>query len=134
MSKKKRKYPRNRNSARIRTGNDVHHLLWIGRKWGFGNLASLRMYWYCKISIPRQTLHRFIHENVASIPVPSLESAGVVLRQLQELAREEKIHEEDKIERRIEVLIGLFDDIEPRTAEGLKRQLDAVYEFYYGPP
>lgn len=134
MSKKKRRYVKKRVSTRIRTSNDVHHLLWIGRKWGFGNLASLRMYWYCKISIPRQSLHRFIHENVASIPVPSSDNARMVLWQLQELVREGRITEDDKIDRRIEVLIALFDGIEPRTADGLKRQLDAVHEFYYRPP
>ena len=133
MAKKKRRYSKRRNYVRPRSCTDVHHVLFIGRKWGFGDLASLRQYWYCKIAIPRDTLHRYIHENLANVPTPRLENAKGVLQQLRYLENNNAIHETDNIERRLEILIALFDCVEPRTTEGLRKQLEIVREFYNQP-
>ena len=129
MAKKKRRYKR-KTAPKPRTSCDMHHLLWIGRKWEIGELALLRQHWYCKISIPRDTLHRYIHENVSTIPTPSRENAREVLRHLQYLEQYEAIHDSDDICKRLALLIALFDSIEPKTAEALKRQLATVHEFY----
>ena len=131
MAKKKRRYA---NSSKHvysppKTPFDVHHLLWIGRRWSCGHLASLRQYWYCKVSIPRDSLHRFIHENIASIPAPRPQSAKDALDQLRNLERYGAIHSLDPVDRRLEVLIALFDCVEPRTAEALSQQLEIVREY-----
>lgn len=133
MSKKRRRYNKKRTHAKPKTGLDVHHIFFIGRKWGFGDLASLRQYWYCKISIPRETLHRYIHENLANVPTPKPENAREALRQLRFLDKHGAIHESDDIERRLEIMIALFDCAEPRTTEGLRKQLEIVREFYEQP-
>ena len=136
MAKKKRRYLRRCKRAYHppRTPYDVHHLLWTGRKWGCGYLASLRQYWYCKIAIPRDTLHHYIHENIASIPTPRPQSAKDALEQLKYLERYGAIHDEDSIEKRLELLIALFECIEPRTTEALRRELQIVHEFNENPP
>lgn len=128
----KRKYPK-KKAKRVRTPNDTHHLFWTSKKWGFGDLASLRRYWYCKISIPRKTLHWHIHENIAIIPTPSDDNAKQVLTVLRQLTIAGAIRDSDKIERRLEVLIALFDENEPKTTDALKRQLEVVREFYDKP-
>ena len=133
MSKKKRRYATKRRKKRVINQCDIHHVLFIGRKWGYGELLSLRQFWYCKISIPRETLHRYIHENLANVPIPKLENAREALRQLRFLEKNGAIHETDDIERRLEILIALFDCVEPRTTEGLKKQLEIVREFYEQP-
>lgn len=132
VAKRKRRFVRKvrRVYHPPRTPYDVHHLLWIGRHWGSGHLASLRQYWYCKVSIPRDTLHRFIHENLATIPTPRPQTAKDVLAQLRYLERYDAIHECDPVDRRLEVLIALFDCVEPHTAEALRKQLEIVREFY----
>ena len=135
MAKKKRRYRKNRRVVqRPRVPNDVHHLLWIGKKWGFGDLAALRQFWYCKVSIPRETLHHYIHENIANIPTPKPENAKDALRQLQYLESYQAIHDTDGIERRLQVIIALFEGVEPRTVDALKRQLEVIHEFYQEPP
>lgn len=54
-------------SAKINT----HHILWQKRHWDRGWALRLRNHPYCKIDIPKDTLHRFIHESVIDIPVPT---------------------------------------------------------------
>lgn len=39
------------------------------------------------------------------------------------------IHETDGIEKRLTILIALFDSIEPKTAEGFRRQLEIIHEY-----
>ena len=89
----------------------------------------LRDYWYCKAEIPKNTLHRRIHSIVPNVPVPKAINARSALEQMKTLERYEVIHEEDSIERKLEVLIALFDYVEQPTADALKRQLDIVRKF-----
>lgn len=136
VAKKKRRYDKRykRVYHSPKTPYDVHHLLWTGRKWGYGYLASLRQYWYCKIEIKRDTLHRYIHENISMIPTPRPQSAKDALSQLQYLDKYGALHNDDTIEKRLELLIALFECVEPRTANGLKRELEIVHEFNDNPP
>lgn len=134
MAKKKRRYRTVRHAYHPpKTPLDKHHLFFIGRKYGNGYLCSLRQYWYCVIYIPRDTLHRYIHENLAMIPVPRPESARAALEQLKYLEKYNAIHDEDPIEKRLELLIALFECTEQRTADALKKQLNIVHEFYEKP-
>ena len=91
------------------------------------------MHWYCSVLIPRETLHREIHHFIGSVPVPRSSSIKIVLRQLDFLERYEAISKDDPIEKRLRVLIALFECIEDDTADALKCQLKIVNRFYSKP-
>ena len=137
MSKKKRrytKYPKRRPSyAGMSGGKDTHHLCYQRKLWHGEALVALRDYWYCKAEVPKNTLHRRIHALVPIVPVPKAVNAKSALAQLRTLERYEVIHEEDTIERKLEVLIALFDYVEQPTADAFKKQLDVVRKFYTKP-
>jgi hypothetical protein len=130
---RRRKYPKKKIRNYTRVACDTHHLLWIDRKWRQSDLMALRNYWYCQVSVPRATLHRYIHENVASIPTPKPENARDALRQLKYLESYNAICDSDDIERRLKILIALFDCVEPETTEALRHQLKIVQEYYEQP-
>lgn len=73
-------------------------------------------------------MHRKIHDNMKQIPPPSQENAKSVLWHLQYLERYGGISDRDPIEKRLQVLIALFDCSEQPTADALKKQLDIVRE------
>lgn len=134
MSKKKRRYLKlqKRVARRLSAscGKDTHHLLYQKQAWHGGDaLVALRDFWYCRAEIPKNTLHRRIHAIVQTIPVPKAINAKSALGQLRTLERYEVIHEDDDIERKLEVLIALFDCSEQPTADALKKQLDIVRKF-----
>ena len=110
-------------------GLDTHHLCYQKRAWRGEALIALRDHWYCKAEIPKNTLHRRIHSMVSTVPVPKAINARNALEQLRTLERYEVIHETDSIERKLEVLIALFDCVEQPTADALKKQLDIVHRF-----
>lgn len=134
MAKKKLRYRKSKHIYHPpKTPLDMHHIFFIGRKWGCGYLCQLRQYWYCKIYIPRDSLHRYIHENLANIPTPRPQSAKDALDQLKYLEKYGAIHDADCLEKRLELLIALFECSEQRTADALKQQLAIVHEFYEKP-
>ena len=130
MAKKKK---RKRSSYPKAGGSNSHHLLWQRRKWDKGDLRVLRSYPYCIMDIPANTLHRRIHENIRQIPPPSQENAKSALWHLQYLERYGGIKPNDPIEKRLKVLIALFECSEQPTADALKKQLEIVHEFYNKP-
>ena len=71
-------------------------------------------------------MHRKIHENINQIPPPSQENAGSVLWHLRYLERFGGISDKDPIEKRLKVLIALFDCSEQDTADALRKQLNIV--------
>lgn len=105
MSKKKKKL--NRKSRRPRTTvsqYDKHHLCFIRRRWNVGSVRALREFHYCIMPLPRATLHRYIHENMANIPAPSEFAAKSALDQLRYLEKYDAIHDDDPIEKRLVLL------------------------------
>ena len=108
---------------------DRHHIFWYKKAYSKGWAKMLRDYWYCTVEIPRSTLHRSIHYEVAHIPVPRTISIKSALEQLTLLEKFGAIHRNDDIERRIVVLHALFDCSEQRTADALKKQLEIVRGF-----
>ena len=66
---------------------------------------------------------------MAMIQPPRPENARAALEQLWMLERYDAIHETDDIERRLQVIISLFDFAEPKTTEGFEKQLELVREF-----
>ena len=127
--KKKRKKRRSRSSYPKAGGTNSHHLLWQRRRWGYGDLRLLRRDPYCIVEIPANSLHKAIHEGMDQVPPPRQESARNVLWHIQYLKRFGGISDNDPIEKRLKVLIALFDCSEQPTADALRRQLEIVHEF-----
>lgn len=105
---------------------DRHHLFWQARHWNKGYVKTLREYWYCKIYLPKKTLHVQIHQGMRGIPTPRGFSAKIVLEYLEHLNGYGAISESDDIEKRLSLLIALFDCLEPETTEALRKQLSIV--------
>lgn len=80
--------------------------------------------------IPRDTLHRAIHREVALVPTPRASSASSALAQLKMLESYGAIKESDSLGKRLELYIALFDCIEPETADGFRKQLEIVRNFH----
>lgn len=109
---------------------DRHHLLWLRTEWNKGYCHALRSHWYLIVDIPRETLHAAIHHNVSMIPTPRGCSAKSAFEQLVYLESFGALHKNDPIEKRLKLLIAMFDCSDPETAEALKRQLDVVRNSY----
>ena len=135
--KKKRRRKRHSNrqkSEKTRNANDRHHILWQRNKWSQGYVYKLRDHPYCKILIPRETLHRHIHLEMIGIPVPSQDSAKIALDRIGCLAERGLISYDDSFEKRLQVLIVLFEGYEPETTDALIKQLNLVREYIKNPP
>lgn len=128
MSKKKRRgYVRKKKRRQtISSALDKHHICYQRRYWSSGALRELREFWYSKIMIPKNTLHREIHQQLVAVPPPRHASAVHALDQLKMLEKYGAIKETDSLERRLELYIALFDCIEPATTDGFRRQLEVV--------
>lgn len=128
MSKLKKRYMKRKKSKTHCVSNsakDRHHILYQRRHYT-GVLSDLRNYEYCVVSIPKNTLHRQIHEYLGDIPAPRPASAREALWQLRVLYRYGGISDTDDIEKRLLVLISLFECVEQPTADALKEQLSIV--------
>ena len=66
---------------------------------------------------------------MAEIPVPEEVDAKTVLWHLDYLEKYDAISEKDTFEKRLLVLIALFDCSSQPTADALRKQLDLVREF-----
>lgn len=130
MSKAKKRYGKSRRttSVVVPTSKDKHHIFFQKRCYK-GAVSSLRSYWYCVVSIPRDTLHRQIHEAVRNVPTPKPSSAREAVEELRTLYKYGGISEKDDIEKRLKVLAALFDCIEQPTADALRKQLSVVQEY-----
>lgn len=109
-------------------------MVWYKRDYSKGYAKRLRDHWYCSVEIPRDTLHHKIHYEIAHVPVPRVTSIKGALEQLALLEEFGGISIDDSIEKRLLVLMALFDCSEPRTHEALKKQYDIVCEFYNKKP
>lgn len=108
---------------------DRHHILWYKRDYSKGWAKRIRDHWYCTVEIPRNTLHKQIHYEVSHIPVPRVMSIKSALEQLELLERFGGISRDDDIEKRVMVLMALFDCCEPKTHEALKKQYEVICKF-----
>lgn len=135
MSKKKRRYERHKKRH---GGNpkacDVHHILFIRRQWSQGYAKAIRQFHYCMISLPKNTVHRAIHEGMSLIPVPSNTAARGAYEQLLLLDRYGVLRDTDPIEKRLALLIALFDCVAQPTADGLRKQLAIIQKYKNKPP
>lgn len=113
-----------------RKSTDRHHIFWYHKDYARGYAKKLRDHWYCVIEIPRDSLHHRIHYEISHIPVPRSYAIKDALRQLELLEQYGSIHHADNIERRLLVLMSLFDCCEPNTLEALRKQYNVVCKFY----
>lgn len=122
--------------SRVRSNRkkDNHHLFFTRKSWGYGAYNKLRLFHYCIVPIPRETLHRYIHTNLEAIPVPDMAIAEEVLQKLQLLDYVGVLKEKDPIEKRLRLLAKLFDGKADLTANALRKELDLVYRFKEMPP
>lgn len=129
MAKKKKRYKRKKRQQINYSARDTHHLCFQKNQWQKGNLRLLKDFWYCKIKIKRDTLHRQIHENIKNITPPKDINAKKALEQLELLEKYCAISEFDSIERRLEILASLFDCSDQDTADDFRAQLRIICEF-----
>lgn len=113
---------------------DRHHILWYRREYSKGWAKKIRDHWYCSIEIPRDTLHRWIHHEVAHIPVPRTINIKVALEQLEMLEKLGGISRDDPLDKRLMVLMAVFDCCEPATYDALRKQYEVVCKFYHIDP
>lgn len=136
MSKKRKlrqRIKRSQKRERRIQGKDCHHIFFQKRFWKGGLKGEFRMYWYCRMYIPRDTLHKEIHALVAGVPVPKYSNIRSAMEQLKMLEHYGAIKDTDGIEKRLKVLIALFECSEDPTADALKKQLEIVQKFYNKP-
>lgn len=130
MSKpKRRNIARRKRRKRNKLGYDTHHIFFQKRRWDHGVLKILRNHWYCKIKLPKETLHKQIHDKIKTVPVAHELSVACALEQISILEKRGAIAPDDSIEQRLVLLIALFECIEEKTADALKKQLEIVREF-----
>lgn len=125
----KRKKKRRRHLPII-GGNDTHHIFWYRKDWSSGYAKKLREHWYSKVTIPRCTLHKQIHEGVRHIPVPSSELCKATYLQICMLEERGVIHPVDPFDRRLKLFICCLDNGDSPTADALRKQLAIVEQFY----
>lgn len=119
--------------SKRKTPYDKHHIFWTHNEWKKGELDKLRLHPYCIVKLHRKTIHKYLHLNLACIPTPREESVEYILFHLQCLEEYGAIKTNDSIEKRLTVLIALFDCIEQPTADALREQLRLVCEFKKAP-
>ena len=108
---------------------DKHHIFYIRKDWNKGDLNKLRLYPYCIAKVRRSTLHWHLHTRLAYIPAPKESYALPIISLLKMLEENGAISPKDTLEKRLAVLISIFEFVEQPTADALKEQLKIVHEF-----
>jgi hypothetical protein len=112
-----------------KTPFDKHHIFYIRKEWNKGDLDKLRLHPYCIVKVRRSTLHRQLHTHLAYIPAPKECYAQKIIDHLKFLEDNKAIGPKDTLEKRLAVLISIFEFVEQPTADALKEQLRFVHEF-----
>lgn len=131
--KRKKRYYKKRKKKKTRLINesklDCHHIFWQRKMWNKGYLRELRDFYYCRVIIPKNTLHYDIHQKILFIPIPRPLSARFAIEQLEMLDYYGAISDDDSFEKRLKILIELFKYVDEPTAQALKTQLDIVRRY-----
>lgn len=130
MAKKKRKRAPHFN-PNIR---DVHHILYQDRHWTKPWEKRLRNHEYCKISIPRDTLHHAIHEFVGDVPAPGDQACKIAYEAIESWLRAGYISLNDPLQARAEALRKCFAAKYPATAAALAKQVEIAKAYYSKQP
>lgn len=115
--------------SKPKTPFDKHHIFYIRKDWNKGELDKLRLHHYCVVKVRRSTLHRYLHTHLAYIPAPNERYGPLIINHLKFLEENGAIGPKDTLEKRLAVLISLFEFVEQPTADALKEQLKIVHEF-----
>lgn len=102
-----------------------HHLCWPKKSWSIGYAWALRNHWYLRIEMPRDK-HDALHRKLDGIPAPKGNSAKEAYEQLELLTRYHAIHNDDSLEKRLELLINLFTYCDAPTARAFKKHLNIL--------
>lgn len=113
----------------MRKGLDKHHLCFPRKDWNKGYAHAIRGHWYFVVEIPKDTLHPEIHHTVPSVPVPRGSSAKDAYEQVVMLESYGVLHKTDPIEKRLRLLVALFDCADQPTADAFKEQLKVITNF-----
>lgn len=108
--------------------------MWDRSSWNKGYCKAIRSYWYFVVAIPRNTLHAKIHHEIFRIPPPSGASAKDAYNTIVLLDKYGILSKDDPIDKRVAILISLFNYAEPETVIALKREESIIHEFYEGAP
>lgn len=108
-----------------------HHLLYPKADWGcscFGR--RLRRHKYFRRFIPEYTLHKAIHRQVMTIPLPPEQACQDAYYELLCLCKSRSIDiYYDTLEKRLQLLIDLWKEY-PETVKALKAQQKIAIGFY----
>lgn len=88
---------------KIQDGYDTHHLCWPRKRWNKGWARLLRYHWYMRVEIPKNTLHRKIHNKISSIPLPDEKETQRAISHLDILRGTGAISDDDDIEKRLAI-------------------------------
>lgn len=113
---------------------DLHHLLYQNRHWNLPWEKRLRNHEYCKMYIPRDTLHRMIHEHIGDVPAPGDQACKVAYEAINSWLDAGFASYNDDLPTRLENLRICFAAKYPATAEALEKQKQIVLAFYAEPP
>lgn len=132
MSKKKRRYQKkHHNKVRVCTCVDKHHLFWTKTEYAKHFWANkLRLHEYCIVPIPKNTLHREIHQEVRRVPIPREEICKQAYEELERLRNFGALNDNDGIIKRLNLLIFMLEYVADDTANALKKQLEIATRFY----
>lgn len=104
------------------------HLLWIKSKWSRGYVKALRNHAWMKVLIPRDTLHKEIHHQIRTVPLPDKMDAKHTFELLTRLEASGELDMDAGIQERLEFLIAHMTT--PETVAVLEKQLAIVRQFY----
>lgn len=131
---KKRKKKRRSSVVINYSSQDWHHFLWQKRHWSKGWAKRLREHPYCGATIPKYTLHRYIHEEIGDIPLPEEKYCKMAFEAIESWLEAGFISIDDPVDKKLETLVKCFNAKNPQTAEKLRKQIKIVARFYEGRP
>ena len=113
MSKKRKRKRRYRKRSYTKhPAENLHHMLWMRKKWGRTTFAhQLRNHDYFIVKIPAHTIHRQIHESMSEIPVPPEEFCELIYESIEEFLYRGDIDMEDRPSQRLDVLLSIMKGI-----------------------
>lgn len=104
--------------------------MWIKSKWKRGYYKALRNHAWMKVLIPRDTLHRQIHHQIRTIPLPTAEDARNMFDILVSLEDAGELDMSAGILERLDLLIANITT--PETVAALEKEREIVRQFYSG--
>ena len=116
-----------RHEQKPHVGEDLHHLLWTRRMYNKGWARILRSHPYCQSYIPRDTLHRKIHHEISSIPLPDGADAHNAFELLLWKESRGELDFSDSILQKLDFLIENLAT--EATVKALERQRQVVLNF-----